>query len=300
MSRRPPHVLIIDDDEPYVDRLVGAFEKRGMQVTPCSNPAEVLGWRTRTRFQFDLVLLDMRLGEQADGTSLNAYDLLPHLKTYGPSSKVMIITIADLAVEEILRCIELGAEAVFPKGAQVNELCMLAEVHHHLGDPRRTRQELIEALWEGLEAELPDPDGQRLEMLVLNLFESMPTFRVVANNLKNSAGSMDVLVENKNKHQFWNELNSLYLAIECKNSKRPPEPQHFNQLKDVVKSRHACNAGILVSMKPLTDPLRHRQSEVRQSEGVHIFSLTGDHLRTLVDTPYDDREEYLRGVLELQ
>lgn len=300
MSRRPLRVLVIDDDARYVKSLVAAFEKRGIRVTGCSRPAEVLGWRTRSKFEYDLVLLDMRLGEQPDGNHLNAYDLLPHLKTYAPRAKVLITTVADLGVQEILRCIELGAEAVFPKGAELNELCVLAEVHQRLGDPRRTRQELIEVLWESLDANPRDSSGQRLEMLVMNLFESMPTFRVVNNNVTTSAGSIDILVENKNRHQFWNDLKSTYLAIECKDRKRPTEPQHFNQLKEVVQSRRSCSVGVLVSMSPLPDSFRHRQNEARENDGIHIFGLGSDHLQRLVETAYDEREQYLRSELELQ
>jgi len=300
MRKRLPHVLVIDDDERYVARLVLAFEKKGFRVTGCSQPAEVLGWRTRAKFEYDLVLLDMRLGILSDGNYLNAFDLLPHLKTYAPSSKVVITTIADLGVEDILRCIALGAEAVFPKGAELDELCVLAEVHQRLGDPAETREELIEVLWESVEVKGNDVSGQHLEMLVMNLFGSMPTFRVVDNNVTTSAGSVDILVENKNQHQFWDGLGSPYLAIECKNRKRGPEPQHFSQLKEVVKSRLSCKVGILVSMSAFPDSFRHRQSEVRETDGIHIFGLEAKHLKKLVETPYDEREAYLRGVLELQ
>jgi ActR/RegA family two-component response regulator len=299
MRSRYLQILVIDDDARYVRRLVQAFERKGMRGVGCDNPVEVLGWRSREKFDYDLIMLDMRLGEKPDGAPLNALEVLPHLKTYAPSAKVLIVTIADLGVGEILRCIELGAEGVFPKGAEFDELCVLAEVHQRLGDPRETRQELIEVLWESVNSPDGDPNGQRLEMLVMNLFESMPTFRVVDNNVSTRAGTMDVLVENKNQHQFWEELGSLYLAIECKNHRRPPEPQHFNQLKEVVRSRLSCNVGILFSMSSFTESFRQRQGEA-EGDGVHIFGIAADDLGRLIETRFDEREEYLRGVLERQ
>jgi len=121
----------------------------------------------------------------------------------------------------------------------------------------------------------------------------------VDNNVNTRAGTMDILVENKNQHQFWEELGSLYLAIECKNHRRPPEPQHFNQLKEVVRSRLSCSVGILVSMSSLTDSFRQRQGHA-EDEGVHIFGIGVDDLGRMIETRYDEREEHLRSVLERQ
>lgn len=291
-----PRVLLIDDSPTYVSAVVKAFERKGLRIEGCTQPAEVLGWRARSRFDYDLILLDLELGQRADGSMLNALQLLPHLKTYAPSSKVVVITRTSVSVEAAVRCIELGALAVFPKLMEHEELCGLAEVYGRLGDPLSTRQELIELLWEGLGQ---DPTGQRLEMLMTNLFESMPTFRAIENNLKTSAGSVDVLVENTNKHDFWQGL-SLHMVIECKNHSRPPEPTDFNQLKEVVKSRQHCRVGILVSMSSFTSSFSQLQAAAHQVDDLHIFGLGADHLGRLVETPYDEREEYLREVLQTQ
>lgn len=299
MSRRP-RVLVIDDDPGYVGTVVRALEKRGFSVTGCDQPAEILGWHDRGKFDYDLILLDLKLDKLPDGSPLNAMRLLPHLKTYAPSSKVVVITVTSVSVKEALRCIELGALAVFPKEMEFDELCGLAKVYERLGDPLNAREELISVLWEGLEDETGNTSGQRLEMLVINLFESMPTFRVIGNNLETPAGNVDILVENLNKHEFWQGLSSLHMAIECKNRARPPEPQHFNQLKAVVKSRPHCQAGILVSTSPFTQKFPQQQGEAHRVDGVHIFGLGPEHLKRMVETPYDKREEYLRKVLEPQ
>lgn len=291
-----PRILIIDDSPTYVDKVVETFEERGFEITGCKRPAEVLGWRARQKFDFDLILLDLELGKRPDGSLLSAQQLLLHLKTYAPSSKVVVITVTRFSVEAAVKCIELGALAVFPKQVEIGELCGLAEVYGYLGDPLNTRQELIDLLWEGL---AKDPTGQRLEMLMTNLFESMPTFRVIETNLTTSAGSIDVLVENLNEHDFWKGL-SLHVAIECKNHSKPPEPRDFNQLKEIVRSRRRCKTGILVSMSNFTSAFQRRQAEAHQVDDVDIFGLGTDHLEDLVKTSYDKREEYLREVLERQ
>ncbi len=295
-----PRVLVIDDDSGYVGAVVRAMQDRGFEVTGCDEPAEVLGWRAPSRFDYDLILLDLRLGVQPDGSALNAMRLLPHLKTYAPSSKVVVITVTSASVKESLRCIELGALAVFPKEMEFDELCGLAEVYESLGDPRQTREELIDVLWQGLEAEGGDANGQLLEMLAINLFDSIPTFRVIANNLDTPAGNIDVLVENRNEHEFWKGLSSLHIALECKNRVGSPEPQHFNQLRAVVKGRAHCEAGILVSTSPFTASFTRWRGEAHQVDGVHLFAVGPTELKRLVEKPYFEREKYLRGIFERQ
>ena len=222
--------------------------------------------------------------------------LLPHLMTYASRSKVVVITETKQYFAEALRCLELGALTVVPKVTQRDELYGLVSVFSRLGDPSSSREELIGVLWDGLD---DDRGGRRLEMLVINLFESMPTFRVISNNVDSGAGNVDVLVENNSQHNFWNGL-SLHVAVECKNHARSPEPQDFNQLRAVVKSRQACNTGILVSMSPFTSGFRRLQSEAQGTDDLHIFGLGAEHLERLVDTPYDEREGRLREIFEPQ
>lgn len=294
-----PRVLLIDDSAAAIKTIVKVFEREGFDITACGEPAEVLGWYSPEKFDYDLILLDFQLSTEPDGFPVNAIDVLPHLKTYAPGAKVAVVTVVDHTVEAAVKCIQLGAMAIFPK-TSAKELSGLARVYAHLGDPLNTRQELVEVLWGDLGSGAGDRNGQRLEMLVINLFESMPTFRVIANNLKTTTGSIDVLVENQNKHDFWQGLGSLQLAIECKNHARPLEPQDFNQLAAVVRSRPDCQAGILVSMSPFPRSFRQHQGEVHQTEGIRIFGVEAKHLERLVEKSYDEREQYLRAVLEIQ
>ena len=297
---RTPHVLVVDDDASFVSSLVRAFKLHDVDATGCSEPAKVLGWQAREHFAFDLILLDMRLGRLEDGTSLSALKLLPHLMTYAPSSKVVVFSQEDMTVEEALRCVELGALTVVPKGSQFGELCRVAEVYERLGDRGQTREELIRVLWDDIKTLASPLSGKRLEMLVINIFESMPTFRVVGNNVRTSAGNIDVLVENQNVHPFWDGLVSTHLVVECKNRKRPPGPAELNQLKDLVKSRRLCGAGILVSTSAFSGSFDRRRDEIQETSGLHLFGVGLNHLERMVETPFDEREAYLRSVLEAQ
>lgn len=296
-----PNVLVIDDSNSFVDALVREFDLNGVSATGCSDPAQVLTWRSRDRFAYDLVLLDMQLGEAAENTVLSALNVLPHIKTYAPSSAVIVFSDKHMTVEQALKCVQLGALTVMPKGTEAAELCRVAEIYQQLGNPQEARQELIEVLWQDMtDGGADERSGQRLEMLVMNLFESMPTFRVVDNNHDTGAGSTDVLVESLNKQRFWEQLSSLHLAIECKNQTRPPEPRDVNQLTEVVKWLRFSNVGIFVSMGGFSSSFRRRQDEVRRSDGVHIFGLDADDMQRLVEMPFDRREDYLRRTLESQ
>ncbi len=277
-----------------------AFKVNGVSATGCSDPASLLRWRARQRFAYDLILLDMRLGRGADGTALNALKVLPHLMTYAPSSKVVVFSQEDMTVDDALKCIERGALTVVPKGSEVGELCRVVEVYQRLGDQRQTREALISVLWEDVRDQ-SDRSGQRLEMLVMNLFDSMPTFRVIDNNVRiASIGSVDVLVENQNRHRFWDELDSYHLAVECKDHARALEPTDLNQFKAVVRGCRLAKVGILVSMGPFPEGFAHHPTGVLAQNDAHIFGLGRAHLERLVEAPYDGREEYLRSALEAQ
>jgi len=294
-------VLIVDDSDVFVEALVFAFEANKVRATGCSKPWEILSWSKRNEFDFDLILLDMQLGASPCGDELHAHKLLPHLMTYAPSSKVVVFSQHDVSVKDCLRCIALGALSVIPKSVKrIEELCLVAEVYQRIGDATEMQQELIELLWDDVTSSMKGRE-ERLEMLVINLFNSMPTFEVIGHNVKTKAGEIDVLVENNNRHSWWEKLLSLHLVIECKHLKKPPQPDVFNQLKAVVETQgDYSKAGIVVSMSGFTGTFRNRQNDVRCIDGIHLLGLGREHLDRLVRLRFDKREAYLRSVLQQQ
>jgi ActR/RegA family two-component response regulator len=296
-------VLVVDDNETFVSSLVAALRANDILATGCSEPWEVLSWRKKEDLAFDLILLDMRLGLSPNGEVLNAMKLLPHLMTYAPSSKVVTFSQQDITVEECIRCVQLGALTVVPKSTDVNELSLVTQVYQDIGDQRQTREQLIQVLWEHVTGPKDPRSGQHLEMLVINLFDSMPTFRVVGHNLETNVGEIDVLVENVNESPFWRTLNSVQLVVECRNRGRSAAPADFDHLKELVKTRGAFSrTGILIAMAPVSSNFRRRQSEVRSadSEGINIFRLDRGHLETLIATSFDERADYLQDAFERQ
>jgi ActR/RegA family two-component response regulator len=303
MPNETPTILVVDDDEMFVDSLVAAFKARGVEVEGCKKPSEVLRWSKREDFAFDLILLDMRLGISKRGEALNAAKVLPHLKTYSPSAKVVVFSQKEVNVEECVTCIRLGALGIIPKSVNPDDLVLIAQVYRQIGDKNESREELIRLLWQMVRESKDQVKGQYLEMLMINLFNSMPTFKVIGQNLRDNVnvGEIDILVENTNKHDFWHKLDSLQIVIECKNQKDAAQVKILTQLKELVLARgQLSKAGILVSMNSVTRGFKQRRNEIRQSDHINIFFLERSGLQRLVGLPYDKREEYLRDVFSKQ
>jgi CheY-like chemotaxis protein len=301
--RRPRHVLVVDDDAFFVEALVSAFEAAQIRATGCSDPAQVMKWSKRDDFAFDLILLDMRLGPASGGQpDLHATMLLPHLMTYAPSAKVVIFSQHNVTVKECIACISLGALTVVPKSvSRVEELCLIGEVYDELGSAERAQQDLLEVLWDDLSRDGGDPKGERLEMLVINIFKSMPTFAVIGHDVPAGIGKIDVLVQNRNRHEFWRLLESFELVIECKNERRPPEPDVFSQVATLVKTRGAkSKTGIVVSMSNFTGTFQNHQNASKTLHDVNLLGLGREHLERVVGLRPDEREAYLRSVLQRQ
>ena len=301
LSEETPTVLVVDDNHLFVDSLVAAFRARGLIVEGCKKPSEVFRRSKREDFAFDLILLDMHLGISERGEALNAAKVLPHLKTYSPSAKVVVFSQNDITVDECVRCIRLGAIGIIPKSVNPDDLVLIAQVYRQIGDQNESREELIRLLWQMVCESKDQMKGQYLEMLMINLFNSMPTFKVIGQNILCNAGEIDVLVENTNKNAFWQKLDSLQIVIECKNQKDAAQVRILTQLKELVLARGKLSkSGILVSMNSVTRGFEQRRNEIRQSENINIFFLEKSGLQRLVGLPYDKREEYLRNVFSKQ
>src|SRR6185369_10632110 len=227
--------------------------------------------------------------------------VLPHLKTYSPSAKVVVFSQKDINVAECVTCIRLGALGIIPKSVNPDDLVLIAQVYRQIGDKNESREELIRLLWQMVCDSKDQMKGQYLEMLMINLFNSMPTFKVIGQNILCNAGEIDVLVENTNKNDFWQRLDSLQMIVECKNQKDAAQVRILTQLKELVLARgQLSRAGILVSMNSVTRGFKQRRNEIRQSDQINIFFLEKTGLQKLVGLSYDKREEYLRDVFSKQ
>jgi len=294
-------VLVVDDSPPFVEATIAALKIRGIDATGCDAPEDVLRWR-QDRYSFDLVLLDMRLGETRRGGALNAAKLLPLFATYGPSAKVLVFSQEDVTLEECMACIGLGAIGVLPKGADADALAAVAKSAVGLGDRLQALEQVIRLLWGEIDDRVDvNLAGQALEMLIINLFNSMHGFTVLDSNIRTDAGEIDVLVRNDHSGPVWDILKSHHVVIECKNRKRKLDLQQFNQLAALVRTRGALGGvGIAVTTYEATSEFRKAAARHLADDGCWIFHLNRAHLEQLVGCPAAERDGLLETIFERQ
>jgi ActR/RegA family two-component response regulator len=298
---RAKKILIIDDSKVFVEALVAAFNRHGFDASGCSEPAALLGWRSAERFAYDLILSDMRLGPDGQGREINAAAVVTHVMTYAPTSKIFVFSQQDITVKECVTCMRRGALAVLPKTIELASLVLITEVYEVIGDYGQAREQLIQLLWEDLSAAVDGGDGRRLEMLVINLFNSMKTLPVLGSNQLRSAGEIDIVVENLSTHPFWTRMDSAQLVVECKHTKAPAGTRVFTHLQELVKTKgRFSRTGVLVSVSGVSAPFKRMQTERKDVNDIHIFVLDKQHLADLVSTPVEAREERLRTILARQ
>ena len=117
-SERPMRVLLVDDEEPYVNVLRKRMAKRNIDVTAAlSGSAAIQALR---KSDFDIALLDLKM-EDMDGI-----EVLKIIKKMAPEIKVIMVT--GHGSEQAARDgIALGAFDYLTKPCDLNEL--LAKIH---------------------------------------------------------------------------------------------------------------------------------------------------------------------------
>lgn len=294
------NVLVVDDDATWVETLVAQFRHKSIRAKGVSAPTELLKWTTSDRFtDVDMIFLDMRLGISKAGVPITAAEVLLHLMTYSPTAKVVVFTQEEITVSECVRCIQLGALGIIPKTSDVDHLILVAKVYRHVGDEQKAQEERIRSLWAKLEDRDDSAKGRQLEMLMINIFNSIDGFNVIAHNREILAGELDLVVENRGKDQFWTELNSFHFVIECKNESSATEKKAFNVLAQKVIAKQGCTVGILVSMAGVSSGFRDLQT-AGAGLVAKIFQLGHPDLSELVRRSASGREDYLRRVLSRQ
>ncbi len=303
--RRKTSIFIIDDNENLVKSFVMGFNSSDFSAEGCSNPSEILNEGKRKEFKYDLILLDMYLGKIKD-KYLNAPMLIPHLRTYYPYSKIVIYSSGDIDKNLCLRCLQLGAFTILPKTTDPPDLISIANVIAELGDQSKINEKLISLLLETVnQTKEENPlKGKHLEMLMINIFDSIPTFRVIGSNVtpSESTGESDIILENNNAHHYWKMLNSPIIVVECKNRSKPSDKNDILILADKVKAKgnNISKVGVLVSIGNVARSAREKIIELRKTEKLTIFTLVKEDVENLVNKPFFEREEYLRGIFGVQ
>lgn len=115
-SRRPPRILVVDDDPGLLRLLTIRLRSQAYEVEPASSGAEAL--TSASRFRPDLVITDLRMG-QMDGIAL-----LRELQRRWPGLNVIMLT-AHGTIPDAVKATQSGAFAFLTKPVEKEQLLEL-------------------------------------------------------------------------------------------------------------------------------------------------------------------------------
>ena len=109
--------LIVEDSATILENLTGLLEELGLVeiVATAAAEAEACRWMDRRSDGCDICIIDLFL------ESGNGLNILEHMRSYQrPPQRVVLTNYATSEVRK--RCTSLGAEAVFDKSTEIQEL----------------------------------------------------------------------------------------------------------------------------------------------------------------------------------
>lgn len=101
------HILVVDDNKNNRDLLSSQLQKYNHTISTAINGREALEMIQKT--EYDLILLDLLMPE------IDGYQVLKNIKENGKKYIPVIMISALDEIENIIRCIEIGAEDYLPK-----------------------------------------------------------------------------------------------------------------------------------------------------------------------------------------
>ncbi len=124
MSKRPPKVLIVDDEPNILKTMSICFEAIGYAVRPVSKPHEAL--EIIRKEPFDLAFVDLKM------SPIDGIEVLTEMKRCAPLTSVIIVT-AHGTIESAIEAIRKGAYHYVVKPFDFKELQLLAQraLEHH-------------------------------------------------------------------------------------------------------------------------------------------------------------------------
>jgi DNA-binding response OmpR family regulator len=97
-SRRTRKILIIDDDVDILSLLSDVFNYNEYDVDAQLDPVQALKHFHENPQSFDLILLDIRLGNNTDGLTLYS-----KLKEANPEAKIFVFTALELDLAQFIK-----------------------------------------------------------------------------------------------------------------------------------------------------------------------------------------------------
>lgn len=109
------HLLLVDDDQAFLDVLQRALQRRDHQVMQAATAADAL--RLASTSRFDGIVLDLRIG--AD----NGLQCLDALRTLQPDAAILLLT-GYASIATAVEAVKRGADDYRPKPASVDEILL--------------------------------------------------------------------------------------------------------------------------------------------------------------------------------
>ena len=137
------HLLIVDDDEPFRNRLARAMEERDFSVTTVASVAE--GQSIARRDRPDYAVLDLRL---SDGSGL---EVVEDLRNFAPAARIIVLTgYGNIATA--VAAVKAGAVDYLPKPADADAVAAaLLESKNALPPPPENPMSADRVKWEHIQ-----------------------------------------------------------------------------------------------------------------------------------------------------
>jgi len=149
----PPSILLVDDDQVFVERLARAFRDRGYDVRIANDHDSALALARAESPEFAVV--DLRM------PGLSGLDVVRDMKSVDPATHILVLT-GYGSIATAVEAIRLGARDYLPKPADVDDI--LAALHRAPDDKKVMPADfqppsLARTEWEHIHRVLSDCEG---------------------------------------------------------------------------------------------------------------------------------------------
>ncbi len=303
MKQKLAKILVIDDNEDFVDSLVSVLREEGFRVKGVSTPSTM---RNAARHEdYDIVLLDIVIPGLDVPRYMGGRRILVDIMTYHPEAKVVLLS-GEATGEQIVDCLRCGAIDFVQKPVNLEEHRVLKdrilarlEGPNLVHDKNALRETLVRLLWKGLQQGSPIDRGLYLQELVYHLFASVTGFTRIRLGVVRKPDEIDLEVTNERPDPFWIRRGDLIL-VECKNlSKKRRAPTGALDVLErrVGRWKGHCKLAFFVSVSGFSKGfIAVLKNETSRS--FEIACIDFKRLETLVHCSPTQRSDELRKFVE--
>jgi len=255
----PGKVLIVDDDQGFVDIYHEMLAAMGLVVTVAKSGDQVQTILSSDGQQLDVVLLDQKL--HGPGGADTGLDLLREISQLAPFAKIIVVTgyATPDAIEQAFRLgaydylVKNGAFAALLTAKVRNALEITSERRIASLTTERVFAQLRQT-WDQTRAESDrNRKGKLLEELVKLLFHATPGFERVTTRLTNDMEEIDIIVENGSSDAIWNKEGPVLLG-ECKNWSSKCGPSEYRDFAHKLMTKYGrVRVGFFFSVGGFTE-----------------------------------------------